>query len=571
MSDVKQLGFSVHGIGSLLKANRLKVPLNQREYSWEEKQVIDLIQDFTKAIRRNEPRYFLGTIVISKENEELPEVVDGQQRLATSFIILAAIRDYFYTQEEDLLQESIDTVFLYEIDRNNREKVEKLSLNVDDKDYFNKRIIALPDNSDRLSIQETKESHNRINFAANKAVELIEGIINTNPQNSIIEILNGWISFIENKATVILLTVPDKKNAFMMFETLNDRGLKTSQSDLVKNYLFSEAGERVQEAQQKWSRMNSALEILGIDDIVMTYLRHFVITQYGPTREKEIFDRIQENVSGRLQALTFLEKLAEYATSYSAILTPTHHKWNNYSPLIRESISIIRELRVQQIRPLMLAVVQQFNPPETELAFRSFINWTVRFLISGGMRGGQLESAYAEAAQKIVQGTIITTNTLLTELTSVIPSDGTFKSAFETARVSQHYLARYYLHSIEKYLINLTDNPELRPILDTDIVNLEHIMPKEPADNWPHVEPEVQRAYTKRIGNMTLLNSKVNSQFGNAPFQTKRVEFENSRLILNQQICEDTDNQTEWGSEHINQRQQRLAEYAILTWPLRSQ
>lgn len=66
MSEVKQLRFNVQGIGSLLKSGKFKVPLNQREYSWEEKQVTDLIQDFAKSIRKNDPRYFLGTIVLSK-------------------------------------------------------------------------------------------------------------------------------------------------------------------------------------------------------------------------------------------------------------------------------------------------------------------------------------------------------------------------------------------------------------------------------------------------------------------------------------------------------------------------
>ena len=63
---------------------------------------------------------------------------------------------------------------------------------------------------------------------------------------------------VEHSATVILLKVPNDVNAYKMFETLNDRGLRTSQADLVKNYLFGQSGSRLGEAQQKWALMSGA-------------------------------------------------------------------------------------------------------------------------------------------------------------------------------------------------------------------------------------------------------------------------------------------------------------------------
>lgn len=67
------------------------------------------------------------------------------------------------------------------------------------------------------------------------------------------DVLNKWISFIESNALVMLLTVSNEANAYKMFETLNDRGLKTSQSDFIKNYLFSRVNERLDEIKEKWS------------------------------------------------------------------------------------------------------------------------------------------------------------------------------------------------------------------------------------------------------------------------------------------------------------------------------
>lgn len=562
-----QPSFEYKGIGSILKAGRLKVPINQREYSWEDKQVNDLIQDFNGAIRIK-PTYFLGTIVLSKGSKQIPEVVDGQQRLATCSILLAAIRDYFESVNETATKTSIENDFLITFDREHKESVPKLSLNIDDNEYFRRRILSPTASSERQTVKGVRESHARIDSSANKAKALVAGIVRDNNPKNAGEILNEWINFIEDRVKVVLLTVPDELNAFMMFETLNDRGLKTSQADLVKNYLFQQAEDRIQEAQQKWARMVSILETLGIDEILMTYLRHFVVTQYGPTREKDIFQKIQDEVSGKTQSIVFLEKLTDYAESYAALLNPAHAKWNPYSAKVRDEISVLLTLKVQQIRPLMLAVAQNFARDETEKAFRSFIFWTVRFLISGGMSGGQLDEAYGLKANDVVAKKISASTDLAQSLRDVIPTDGDFEAAFTTARVSQHYLARYYLRAMEAQLRKETDRPELQPVVDTDILSLEHILPEEPMDKWPHFDDETAAAYAKRLGNMTLLRTKPNNDFGSAQFQTKRAELLKSELFLNKFICEITDEKSEWKVEDINKRQKWLAGVAVKTWPL---
>jgi hypothetical protein len=559
--------FEYRSIGSILKSYRLKVPLNQREYSWEDEQVTDLFQDFLNAMRQNSSSYFLGTIVLSKGTKIIPEVVDGQQRLATISILLATIRDYYFNKGDSFMGNAIDDGFLTIADIEAREKVPKLTLNVDDNEYFKNKIISLPNSPERKSVQESKASHKRITFAAQKAHDIVQNITRDFKDRDANEVLKDLTKFIENKAHVILITVPDEMNAFMMFETLNDRGLKTSQADLLKNYLFKEAGERLDEAQQKWSRMISVLETLGIEDLVMTYLRHLTITQFGPAREKEVFDKIQNSVSGRTGSIGFLEKLARYAESYAALLDSSHMKWNSYSEKTRNALGVLKELKVQQIRPLMLAVAQHFDTKEAEIAFRTFVSWTVRFLISGGMRGGQLEDAYGQSAHNIVNGKIKNTVELLNELSKVIPNDKVFETEFSTAHVSQQYLARYYLRSIEAQL-RKEDDPELVPIRDTEIMNLEHILPEEIEDKWTHIDSETAAVYAKRLGNMTLLKRKKNEEVGNEPFSVKRKEFETSSLLLNKYICQNTTNQTKWGQTEINERQKKLAEWAVKTWPL---
>ena len=94
------IDFDHVGIGTALTRNRFAVPLNQREYSWEDEHVLALFQDLANAIDKSKSTYFLGTIVLTPGHDGVLEVADGQQRLATTTILLGAIRDYCVCRKE---------------------------------------------------------------------------------------------------------------------------------------------------------------------------------------------------------------------------------------------------------------------------------------------------------------------------------------------------------------------------------------------------------------------------------------------------------------------------------------
>ncbi len=159
------IGFDHIGIGTALKRNRLIVPLNQREYSWEEEHVTDLFHDLAQAIDERKSSYFLGTIVLTRARDGSLEVADGQQRLATTTLLLAAIRDYFFTRHEEMLVTSLEE-FLFTIVRESRERNPRLRLNVDDNEFFQKRILAREGTQERSAVVAQKASHQRIEQAA---------------------------------------------------------------------------------------------------------------------------------------------------------------------------------------------------------------------------------------------------------------------------------------------------------------------------------------------------------------------------------------------------------------------
>jgi len=147
----------------------------------------------------------------------------------------------------------------------------------------------------------------------------------------------------------------------------------------------------------------------------------------------------------------------------------------------------------------------------------------------------------------------------------VVPTDHDFREAFKTATVSKEYLARYYLRVLENQYKGILE-PELLPNANEEVVNLEHILPENPdygEDGWEYIEPEIVKAYYKRIGNMALLRNKINSKIGNKGIKIKAPYYQDSSFELTKALGKE---QT-WDIGKIEERQKMLAELAVKAWP----
>jgi len=245
------------------------------------------------------------------------------------------------------------------------------------------------------------------------------------------------------------------------------------------------------------------------------------------------------------------------------VINSNHTKWNGYNNATRRHIHTINHhLRVEQIRPLMFAVAKHFKVKEAQKAFRLFVSWSVRFLIAGG-RGGLLDRNYAIAAQQIGTGKITTTKELAKSMQDVVPTDAVFQAAFADARISQSFLARYFLRVLEMK-VKKDPEPELIPNEDQEVINLEHVLPENPGANWPTIDAEVAAAVYRRIGNMVLLKATPNSVIGNQSFAAKKPTFEASGYDLTKDVA----SKLVWGVKEIAERQAELAILAVQTWPI---
>lgn len=555
------------GIGSVLNRYSLSVPLNQRSYAWEDHHVRTLLQDFSNAIASESKTYFLGTIVLSQTGDNRWEVADGQQRLATTAVLISAIRDHLFagTPNEKEASQKYTQNFLLEFDENSGEHVPKLRLNVEDNDFFVRSTLLAPDNELRTTAKIKTESHDRLAEASAICRQHVQKIIAPYAKPDQAKRLYEWIAFLRDSAVIIEIRVPDSFNAYTLFETLNDRGLRASQADILKNYLFGKAQDRLGEVAPRWAAMTSILESLDVDDLLLTFLRHYWISQNGPTVEKELADKIREKIIGRQQTVDMANALATYSVDYAALFSPLEHTgWPTFDKQTRAYLYIItRILQIEQIRPLLLAIVTNFDPKEVTQAFRLCLSWSVRFLIAGGGGGGVLDRHYGLRAKEITGGEIKTAAVLSERMKGVVRTDAEFREGLKRARVSKKHLARYYLRAIELSRAGGA-RAELGGVLeDTATYNLEHIMPLNPSSGWTLPEETIQ-AYSKRLGNMTLLDPTMNGDLANKIFEEKRTIYKTGALLITQEIADFTN----WGADEIEERQSAMADDALKIWTI---
>jgi uncharacterized protein with ParB-like and HNH nuclease domain len=574
MSTSKGIDFDDYGIATAIQQHRLMVPVNQRSYKWEEEHVRDLFTDLETAIDNTEPEYFLGTMVFTRRSENELEVADGQQRLATIVMLLAAFRDYLSQDNAQKdLSANIQNEYLASYDLDSDEKRPHLTLNTEDNDYFQKRIIVAPNDPNRINgVDGKKQSHVLINGAANIAREWVSKIVKSQDSTQRIIRIKRWLKFLKNSAQVIFVVAPDPGKAFTIFETLNDRGLKLSQVDLLKNHLYGLAstGKRLPEAQQRWDGMVGALESTGNENLALDYIRQLWISYHGYKKEAELYNAIKEYCKSPANAIDFAGYLSINANPFTALLNPKHPLWSQHTQPTAQCVDIMLNLRIDRIRPLMLSIVQTFNKKDVERAYRLCVSWAVRFLIVGGIGSGTVEQFYASAAKGVRDKTISTPEILAREMKKHVPSDSKFREAFSRASVARSSLARYYLRVLERQLRKETD-PALAIDDETERTNLEHVIPQKPSADW-RLDDELRESLINRIGNVALLEKKANSTIRGDGLSNKIIEYKKSTFQLTQQIEKFVPNQQprkgKWGKEEIDKRQAELAKLAVKAWPI---
>ena len=550
---------NVEGIGHMISDRHLAIPDYQRAYSWTDDEIQDLWRDLKEAVDRSSPEYFLGSVVTTKtDGTPRHQVIDGQQRLASVSLMFAAIRDILNARADERGKE-IERKVLGERDIVTRAVEPRLTLNAEDNALF-RQLTLVP--VDERNLTPRQDSHYRLinafDYFHAQFLRQVEGLGPDEWAHPLLE----WYLYLLNKAQVIDVSVGDEARAFVIFETLNDRGLNLSTADLLKNHLLGVAGDRIEEAKLRWTRAMghvAAYETLDPD----VFLRQYWASRMGVVRIKALYSQIKPTIRTPDEAVDFAGDLAEAAPCWVAMFDRDADLWRGYSDGAKGALETLRGLNVEQCRPLLLAALRSLPQTEMTTLLAYVVGWSIRWFVVGGGGGGVVERLYATAAKEITEGSITTADGVRAMFSGKVPDDATFERAFVNLTVRRGWLARYYLVALER-AHNGDRQPELVPNENVEEVNLEHVLPRNanPGD-WPSFSSDELQSMRLLLGNQALLRKDHNTSIGNQPFSVKKQILAASSLSLTKMIGSGAD----WTPAEINARQQALAALAPQVWP----
>lgn len=554
----RRIGSNAQSIGEVLRRPvSYVVPANQRDFAWTQEQIDVLWQDVVRALEEGSSEYFLGAIVLApnKDNSDVLEIVDGQQRLATLSMMLSAIHQYWKDGGDAEQAAEIFRDYLGTKERKSREISPKLRLNETNDPVF--QSIVLRGETPSATEQKSWPKSNRLlleafsRFRAHLDAWMKEA---PDPEESLIDLEK----YIASNVNVITIEVGDEYDAYVIFETLNDRGLELAVADLVKNYLFSLAGERLDAFKKAWSEI--ALLIGG--ENLSPFLRHLWLSEYSFVRERDLYRSLRETVKTKIVARQFIEKLRKAADFYAALQNPDAAYWQDVSADSRRHLKTLRLFRATQFRPLALAVMEGGTEDEVAKMLRVVSVLTFRYTIISGSNANQLERVYSDAAMSIRKSKKRNVKTVFDAVKSVYIDDSRFVENFASATFDKADIARYVL-------IELNNHLEKDGAIGAkeDAISLEHILPKNPGKDWVGAVPEGDESdnWVEAIGNLTLLEKPVNRGIGNKPFVTKKAKaYEPSKLAINISVAD----QNKWTSKEIEKRSTELAGVAKAIWKL---
>lgn len=558
-----QLNSKLIGIGELI-TSRHTVPKNQREYAWEEKNVEDFINDITEAQNQHMAEYFLGTIVLTGSGPR-PEVIDGQQRMATTCIFIAAARDYLInTKKRDNITSGqlLSQQYLLYQDPADLEIYPYFELNEIDNGYFRKAIIEEPTKKDLSSFHSEIPSHILLKKAYQLAQDKIKKIAEA-PPGKAREQLIDLIKYLRDNVKIIALTAPNEASAFTLFETLNDRGLELATSDLLKNFLLGKSSGRINEVKTNWLAMKTTLESFDAGNSIVMYIRHLWCSEYGLVRDKELYNAIKREITNPSKAVKFSESLFGNARKYAALIHPEQDFWKVYDFNAHKNVKALNLLNLKQPRPLLLSILDQFKPKEVKKSLEMIEAWSFRFSVTKSLGGERMERLYSTLAKDVKEKKIKNAKELKDAI-DIVPGDEDFRDSLEKYSVTSSILARYILIELEKTKTN-QGKLEYIPNDNPQDVNLEHILPQTyPENGWNAFDEESHKAFAFRLGNLTIMVSDDNSAADQEPFNEKKKYYIKSKI----QVTSELGKYSKWTAEQIKERQKELAKLAIKRWSL---
>ncbi|MER6732567.1 DUF262 domain-containing protein [Streptomyces puniciscabiei] len=558
-------------IGTLLAspATSIVVPRVQRPYSWESGEIKELWEDIISFHERypgktiNSREYFMGALVgqqLTDDDQNVIEVLDGQQRLATLTILLSVLRDKLATANAETAR-TIQLQNIVKFVQLGSAPEYLLTLNKVDRVFFRQEIQEFP----KGAPAETRTaSHTLIRkareFFDRKFDEYLE-----KEGTTVVDLAHRLHSIINANLKVVFIYSTSWDDVSDVFERLNDRGKGLSTLNLLRNHVLSVTPDHQQDdVEDFWEQVYALSQSSSKVD---AFLRHVWITHRGDVKKQSLFKEIKAVMATPStedilkDPYKFSKSLASDAELYkSAILGGTHS-----DPTCVRWLKAIQTLQATSLLPAALSCVDDWSTASDQAQLlRSLVTTFFRFSVISGGDSSVLESAVYKVALMVRSGA--TLDEAQSVLRPLLRSDEQITENFASLSIpnAKSGYQRHLLTELENHLSTpkqLKDESPEKSAADSSVLWIEHIYPQHPHAGWEQWTGH--ESLINRVGNLTLVHKKLNAAASNKPFTEKKKIYSASGLQLNAYLERFAD----WTPQALQERQTHLGTVALSVWP----
>lgn len=426
-----------------------------------------------------------------------------------------------------------------------------LTLNVYDHDFFRSEIQDEPQNPP-VQVTPTLKSHGLIRQARQ---HLFDHVSKKSKQLGGGETAFKWNlrlgRVLCDHMSVVAVSSTDEDNAAEVFETLNDRGIGLSTADLLRNLVLRRAPTDVTRDSivAAWQTVLAINEEASVDD----FLRHYWVSRRGDVKARKLYREIKSTlIDEKIESLALSRDLAETAPVYRDIVRAREE-----DPELRRQLEAIRDLGAKALYPALLsgyAVAEgDAGKQKLRLLANALTTMFVRYNVIGGRETTAMEKTVYDAAAELHRTKDFDSTVIA--LTELAPNANDFVVGFQRASISRIATARYLLREIE----HAKRRTQEVAVEGTDRVHVEHIYPQTPAEPKWHNHAVI----INRLGNLTLLGSRLNTSIKNADFATKKRDgYGGSDILITKELL----TRDVWDVAAIDQRQRELSNLVFSIW-----
>ncbi|HEU5375792.1 MAG TPA: DUF262 and DUF1524 domain-containing protein [Ktedonobacteraceae bacterium] len=539
------------------------IPIYQRTYSWRTSDCQQLLSDILRVAQNDHiPSHFIGSIVyVAKDIFHAASVtemlvIDGQQRLTTLFLLLAALAEALEMQRNEqaaaITPKKLRNQYLFNINEDEEsEKYYKLLLTQSDRETLN-------------AILERREEPATVALRIKENYRFFrEQISQLDPET----LFKGI-----GKLVIVDIALQQQDNPQLIFESLNSTGMDLSQADLIRNYVLMglENADQVKLYKKYWYPMEQSFGQTQNVALFNRFIRDFLTLHTGDIPN---VDKVYATFKAYHQDKTHIpiEQIIAEIHRYSKYFTCMVLAREKDAELKR-CFEDIKTLEVNVVYPFLLEIYADYE--QQRLSHGDFVailklieSYVFRRTICG-MYTNVLNKVFATLAKEIDKEHYLESVQAIFLQRSAgarFPRDEEFQAAFMVKDIYNFRNRHYLFNKLENYGRNV--------LINIDDYTIEHLLPQnknlspewqaELGSNWQ----EIQARYLHTIGNLTLTGPSYNSGMRDRPFREKRqIHFGLTQSGL--QLNAGLESLDHWNAEEIEKRARVLATVATEIWSI---